>query len=73
MSRALKRQYKGDVKGVHFMWAAGGGVMVGGGTLEGWREGGCLGRFHTISRPQDIHCLYSDTRHGLLLNMAFGP
>ena len=28
------------MKGVHFMWAAGGGVMVGGGgALEGSREG----------------------------------
>ena len=49
------------------MWAAGGGVMVGaGGTLEGSREGGRgLGRFHTISRPQDIQYLYSV--HRLLL------
>ena len=55
------------MKGVHFMWAAGGGVMVGGGiTIEG---GVFLGRFHTITRPQDIWYLYSV--HELLLNVTF--
>ena len=55
------------MKGVHFMWAVGGGVMVGGGiTLEG---GVFLGRFHTITRPQDIWYLYSV--HELLLNVTF--
>ena len=56
------------MKGVHFMWAVGGGVMVGGGITI---EGGVffLGRFHTITRPQDIWYLYSV--HELLLNITF--